>query len=36
MRKVVLTLKESEKYLTIKKLIETNGNKKIYQMFAEN
>ena len=28
MRKVVLTLKESEKYLTIKKLVETNGNKK--------
>lgn len=27
MRKVVLTLKESEKYLTIKKLVETNGNK---------
>ncbi len=28
MRKVVLTLKESEKYLIIKKLVETNGNKK--------
>ena len=28
MRKVVLTLKESEKYLTIKKLVETNGNKR--------
>ena len=28
MRKVVLTLKESGKYLTIKKLVETNGNKK--------
>lgn len=28
MRKVVLTLKESEKYLTIKKLIESNGNKR--------
>lgn len=28
MRKVVLTLKESQKYLTIKKLVETNGNKK--------
>lgn len=28
MRKVVLTLKENEKYLTIKKLVETNGNKK--------
>lgn len=27
MRKVVLTLKESQKYLTIKKLVETNGNK---------
>lgn len=27
MRKVVLTLKENEKYLTIKKLVETNGNK---------
>ena len=28
MRKVVLTLKESERYLTIKKLVETGGNKK--------
>ena len=28
MRKVVLTLKENEKYKTIKKLVETNGNKK--------
>lgn len=28
MRKVVLTLKEQEKYDTIKKLLETNGNKK--------
>lgn len=28
MRKVVLTLKESEKYSTIKKLVETNGNKR--------
>ncbi len=28
MRKVVLTLKEQEKYETIKKLVETNGNKK--------
>lgn len=28
MRKVVLTLKENEKYLTIKKLVETEGNKK--------
>ena len=28
MRKVVLTLKEQEKYDTIKKLVETNGNKK--------
>ena len=28
MRKVVLTLKEKEKYETIKKLVETNGNKK--------
>lgn len=28
MRKVVLTLKESEKYLIIKKLVESNGNKK--------
>lgn len=28
MRKVVLTLKEIEKYKTIKKLVETNGNKK--------
>lgn len=28
MRKVVLTLKENEKYLTIKKLVESNGNKK--------
>ncbi len=28
MRKVVLTLKEQEKYKTIKKLVETNGNKK--------
>lgn len=28
MRKVVLTLKESEKYSTIKNLIETNGNKR--------
>lgn len=28
MRKVVLTLKEQEKYLTIKKLVETGGNKK--------
>ena len=27
MRKVVLTLKEQEKYDTIKKLVETNGNK---------
>ena len=27
MRKVVLTLKEQEKYKTIKKLVETNGNK---------
>lgn len=28
MRKVVLTLKEQEKYDIIKKLVETNGNKK--------
>ena len=28
MRKVVLTLKEQEKYDVIKKLVETNGNKK--------
>lgn len=28
MRKVVLTLKENKKYLTIKKLVETGGNKK--------
>ena len=28
MRKVVLTLKEQEKYNVIKKLVETNGNKK--------
>lgn len=28
MRKVVLTLKENQKYLTIKKLVETKGNKK--------
>ena len=28
MRKVVLTLKEQDKYNTIKKLVETNGNKK--------
>ena len=28
MRKVVLTLKEQEKYETIKKVVETNGNKK--------
>ena len=28
MRKVVLTLKESKKYLAIKKLVETGGNKK--------
>ena len=28
MRKVVLTLKEPDKYNTIKKLVETNGNKK--------
>lgn len=28
MRKVVLTLKENKKYLTIKKLVETKGNKK--------
>lgn len=28
MRKVVLTLKEQEKYQVIKKLVETNGNKK--------
>ena len=28
MRKVVLTLKEKEKYDVIKKLVETNGNKK--------
>lgn len=28
MRKVVLTLKEQEKYQTIKKVVETNGNKK--------
>ena len=28
MRKVVLTLKENKKYQTIKKLVETNGNKK--------
>lgn len=28
MRKVVLTLKENQKYQTIKKLVETNGNKK--------
>ena len=27
MRKVVLTLKEEEKYEVIKKLVETNGNK---------
>ncbi len=27
MRKVVLTLKEQEKYTVIKKLVETNGNK---------
>lgn len=27
MRKVVLTLKELDKYITIKKLVETNGNK---------
>ena len=27
MRKVVLTLKEQEKYIVIKKLVETNGNK---------
>ena len=28
MRKVELTVKENLKYLTIKKLVETNGNKK--------
>ena len=28
MRKVVLTLKEQEKYEAIKKLVETKGNKK--------
>ena len=27
MRKVLLTLKEQEKYTTIKKLVETDGNK---------
>ena len=29
MRKVVLTLKEQEKYETIKKVVETNGNKNV-------
>jgi DNA-binding NtrC family response regulator len=28
MRKVILTMEENEKYLTIKKLVETGGNKK--------
>lgn len=28
MRKVILSMKENDKYLTIKKLVETNGNKK--------
>jgi hypothetical protein len=28
MRKVILTMDENQKYLVIKKLIETNGNKK--------
>ena len=28
MRKVDLTMEENEKYLTIKKLVETSGNKK--------
>lgn len=27
-RKVSLTMEENDKYLTIKKLVETNGNKK--------
>ena len=28
MRKVNLTMEENDKYITIKKLVETNGNKK--------
>ena len=36
MRKVELTMKENLKYLTIKKLVETNGNKKRASIKLEN